>query len=120
MTLLQIKNELKRMHEQDGRDLDLCNVAYSLIKTYRFSKSILWISENDLMMLVDNLWINNEILNSENIDSYDTEKIGITAAQIKKIKGDPDRFILLNYYRIDGKLINCVIPFSSKFNPLYK
>lgn len=87
MTLQEIKNTLKEWAQNSHRnDKETLNVCYFLIKNYHYAKSIKNIDETDLMILYDNLTINNEIITSDNIDEYDTEKLGLSTKTINKIK----------------------------------
>lgn len=107
MTIREIYNELKRLQEEEKRGVLYCEIAYYLVKNYHFSKSINAIEPSDLMILVDNLYINNEILDSDNLSDYDDEaleSLNITKRDVNRLKRDTNAFILLNYYNINGDL----------------
>lgn len=115
MTLKQIKKTLKEWHNESHRnDLDLLNITYYLIKNYHYSKSIKNIDESDLMIIYDNLLINNEIIDSDNLNDYGEKYISslmINNQTMKKIKNG-SHFLLLNYYNDKNNLRHCKLLFK--------
>lgn len=78
---------------------------------------------DDLYIIYDNLWINNEILDTDTINDYDPETIKeITGHNYKTIKNNilnNNKIYLLNYYNIkNGRetLKNCFIKLDANYN----
>lgn len=78
---------------------------------------------DDLYIIYDNLWINNEILDTNTIDNYNPETIKeITGHNYKTIKNNilnNNKIYLLNYYSIkNGRdhLVNCFIKLDANYN----
>ena len=102
MTLKEVKNYISETIYK--RDKDYSNVIYYLIKNGFAGKALHQIDEADIIMMYDNLWINCEIVNSDNISDYDEksliEKIG--KIRVNRIKRDAGLFLVLNYYDANG------------------
>ena len=81
-------------------DKDYSNVILYLIKNGFSGKTLRQIKKEDIILMFDNLYYNNEIIDSNNINNYDEkfliEKVGIN--KINKIKNNDNLFLLLNYY----------------------
>ncbi len=102
MTLKEVKNYISETIYK--RDKDFANVVYYLIKNGFAGKALRQIDEADIIMMYDNLWINCEIVNSENISDYDEEHLTKKAGKnrVNKIKRDAGLFLVLNYYDANG------------------
>lgn len=103
MTRQEIINNLKGM-ERYGIDATIKNIAMFLIDKRFFSKSINNITDVELMFLVDNLFINNEIITSDNVKEYFSKE----STEYKKIMKN-NKILLLNYYDINNDLKDCKI-----------
>lgn len=100
------------------RDIDTRNknILYFLIVNYKVAKTIK-LNNDEINTIADNLEINNEILDSDNIDDYSNwvAKNKICKKTIEKIREDK-KFMLLNYYDIDGNLHFCKIVLDTNYN----
>jgi len=98
MKLQEIKDYIRETIYKT--DKDYANVVFYLIKNGFAGKPLRQIEENDIETMFDNLWINSEIIDSDNIKGYDEmlliEKVG--KRTINKIKKDENLFLVLNYY----------------------
>ena len=102
MTLKEVKNYISETIYK--RDKDFANVVFYLIKNGFAGKPLHQIDEGDIVMMYDNLYINSEIIDSDNIGEYDEEylieKVG--KIRVNKIKRDAGLFLVLNYYDANG------------------
>lgn len=114
--LIELIHQLRNEHNRT--DQTLLNITYFLIKNYKACDSLKNLDVSDLMIVYDNLEYNNELLNIDNIDEYDTEtlyNIGLSNRQIKQI-ATGQKILLLNYYTIKGQLKNCKICLDPNYN----
>jgi hypothetical protein len=103
MTRKEILNNLKEMNRR-GIDSTIKNIAMFLIDKRLFAQKISNIDENDLLILIDNLFINNEIISVDNVDDYFSKE----TKEYQKITKD-NKILLLNYYDINNNLKKCKI-----------
>lgn len=101
MTRKDILNYIK---EERRDDKQLKNIAMFLIDKRHFAKSIAEIEMHDIDILLDNLFINNEIIDADNVKDYFTED----TSEYKKIVNN-NKILLLNYYDIKDSLKRCKI-----------
>lgn len=111
---------LTKHHEENGRNKIFYNIAYNLIKNYDFSKSTKKVDEFAISLLVDNLWINNEIVDKFNINEYDGEYLNkrLGSRTIARINNNENLFLLLNFYDINNNLIQCSKVYKYDYNIL--
>ena len=111
---------LKKHHEEFVRDKMYYNIAYNLIMNYDFSKSTRKVDEFAISLLVDNLWINSEIVDKFNMDEYDAEFINkrLGSHTIARINNDDNLFVLLNYYDINAHVVECRKVYKYDYNIL--
>lgn len=95
---------LNYIKEERQDDIQLKNVAMFLIDKRHYSKTITEIETNDIDLLLDNLFFNNEIIDADNVKDYFSKDM----PEYKKIIED-DKILLLNYYDINGKFNGCKI-----------
>jgi hypothetical protein len=63
----------------------------------------------DLEILYDNLYINNELVDGDNVEEYDLNKLGISAKKQQALK-EGKKVLLLNYYKLgDNYPTDCKI-----------
>lgn len=110
-----------QLQQERGENLDkqILNIAAFLV-AFRLTECN---DIYDLYIIYDNLWINNEILDSDTIDDYDPETIKkrtfLKYETIKKNIINNNKIYLLNYYSIkNGRdhLVNCFIELNSNYN----
>lgn len=95
-TLKEMMQEL----EEGGRDSKIyLNILHYLVKNYYVVKSIKGLELADLELLYDNLYINNELIDSDNVEEYDLDKLGISAKNQQALK-EGKKVLLLNYYKL--------------------
>lgn len=89
----------------------LLNIVYYLVTNYFVCGSYRKLTVDDLELLYDNLYFNNEIITSDNINDYDLNKLGLAAKTAAAIAAG-EKVLLLNYYKLSGnynELVNCKI-----------
>ena len=118
MTLKEVKNYISETIYK--RDKDYSNVVFYLIKNGFAGKALRQIEKEDIKMMYDNLYINCEIVNSENISDYDeehlTKKIG--KIRVDKIKRDAGLFLVLNYYDANAVMKNSAFVFTYGYDAI--
>lgn len=93
--------EMLRELEEGGRDSKIyLNILYYLAHNYIVVKSVKNLQIEDLELLYDNLYINNELIDIDNYNEYDLNKLGISAKNQQAIKSGK-KCLLLNYYKIN-------------------
>ena len=96
-TLKEMMQEL----EKGGRDSKIyLNITYHLASKYFICDSVRKLSVEDLEYIYDNLYINNELIDIDNVEEYDLNKLGISAKNQELIKAGK-KCLLLNYYKIN-------------------
>lgn len=96
-TLKEMMQEL----EKGGRDSKIyLNITYYLASKYFICDSVRKLSVEDLEYVYDNLYINNELIDIDNYNEYDLDKLGISKANQEALK-DGKKCLLLNYYRVN-------------------
>jgi hypothetical protein len=94
-----LKEMLKEL-EEGGRDSKIhLNILYYLTHNYFNVRSIKNLQVEDLELLYDNLYINNELIDSDNVEYYDLNKLGISAKNQQALK-EGKKILLLNYYKL--------------------
>lgn len=98
---------------EKGRREDklLLNIVYYLVTNYLVCNSHRTITVDDLELLYDNLYFNNEIVTDDNINYYDLNKLGLAAKTVAAIAAG-EKVLLLNYYKLTSnctELVNCKI-----------
>lgn len=111
---------LKNHYKEYGRDKIYYNIAYNLIRSYAFADSIKKVDDVAIALLVDNLWINNEIIDKFNVNEYDAEHLNKRLGKhtLARINNDKNLFVLLNYYDINNKLVECSKVYKYDYNIL--
>lgn len=98
--------------EKGGRDNKLyLNILYYLVSKYLVCSSHRTITVDDLELLYDNLYINNEIITADNLTEYDLNKLQLTTKTVAAIAAG-EKVLLLNYYKLTSnytELVNCKI-----------
>ena len=87
--------------EKGRRDSKIyLNITYYLASKYLICDSVKNLSIEDLEYVCDNLYINNELIDIDNYNDYDLNKLNINAKSQELIKAGK-KCLLLNYYRIN-------------------
>lgn len=93
--------ELMKKLEEGGRDEKIyLNILYFLASHYMLGKTTTKITLEDLEYVYDNLTINNELVDVDNFEEYDLDKLRVSKKNQEAIK-EGKKCLLLNYYRID-------------------
>lgn len=95
-TLKEMMKEL----EEGGRDSKIyLNILYYLVKNYYVVKSVKSLQVEDLELLYDNLYINNELIDIDNVEEYDLNKLGINTKNQQALR-EGKKVLLLNFYKL--------------------
>jgi len=103
----------------EGRDINnrMKNILYYLISSYKYARTVN-ISEDDINFLADDLEFNNKVIDSDNVEEYDSEffeKREVSKGMIKKIKSG-EKLLITKYCDINQKLIACRILLDANYN----
>ena len=94
-----LKEMLKEV-ENGGRDEKIyLNILYFLASKYFICDSVRTLEVEDLEYVYDNLVINNELIDIDNADQYDLNKLGVSAKNQEALKSGR-KVLLLNYYKV--------------------
>lgn len=100
-----MKKNLKEMMkelEKGRRDSKIyLNILYYLVKNYYVVKSVRNLQVEDLELLYDNLYFNNELIDVDNVDQYNLDKLNITKKNQQLLR-EGKKVLLLNYYKLDA------------------
>lgn len=96
--------------EEGGRNSKIyLNILYYLTRNYFVVNSVRNLQVEDLELLYDNLYINNELIDIDNVEEYDLNKLGISAKKQQALK-EGKKVLLLNYYKLgDNYPTDCKI-----------
>ena len=75
------------------------NITYYLASKYFICDSVRKLSTEDLEYVYDNLYINNELIDIDNVEEYNLNKLGISAKNQQALK-EGKKVLLLNYYKL--------------------
>jgi hypothetical protein len=106
-----LKEKMLELEKGGRSDKLLLNILYYLVTNYLACKSCRAVAVDDLELLYDNLYFNNEIITDYNMDDYDLNKLGLTAKTVAAIAAG-EKVLLLNYYKLTSnytELVNCKI-----------